>query len=88
MKVICEECSHNFNPLMKERRLKKDFRELYIECPKCNDKHRVALTNKEIRKLQNTIIKIREIDSQEGSERLDMLTKKLKIKMDELNCKA
>lgn len=88
MKVKCEKCNYKFYPKLRERRLKQDLRELYIICPKCKDKTRVALTNKETRRLTKKINNKKENGNEEDQLKLKELTKELKFKMDLLNCKA
>ena len=93
-KVICKKCEYKFNPTkLRVRKLKSDINELYLKCPKCKDETRVALTNKEIRKLQKQLNKYKEIygrdtNNKEVATKINLVSKELKQKLDRLNSKA
>lgn len=92
-KVICKKCGYKFSPSkLRVRKLKNDVRELYLKCPKCKDETRVALTNKETRKLQKQLNKYKEMYSKDNNNELaikiNSISKELKQKLDRLNGKA
>ena len=63
MKVICTKgCNKQFEtPVFKESKLEKDLVEVYFKCPHCNAKYTCFYTDREIRKLQATMRKTKDV---------------------------
>lgn len=85
MKIICNCCNKKSKPKILERKLLGGIIEVYLKCSKCKQETRIALTNNEIRLLQE---EKKKLINQEKNAEADLLQEKIKLKMDILNQKS
>ena len=82
-KVICEVCGHKCTkPKLRENKINKDLKELYIMCTSCKTKTIIALVDKEVESLQKKLALARA--DKDAAKALELQIE-LKRKMDKLN---
>lgn len=82
-KVICQVCEHKCTkPKLRENKINKDLKELYIMCPSCKTKTTIALVDKEVESLQKKIALAKA--DKDVAKALELQIE-LKRKMDKLN---
>ena len=85
MKVVCKECSKEFEPkqdMLKESYLGAMKTQTYFECPYCNKKYVVCINTPKARRLMTDIKKYTALGN---SIKADEARKELKIEMDKSN---
>jgi transposase-like protein len=58
IKVVCDECNHEFTVKKKSKNITVEIKEEYFSCPKCKHHYSIQVTNAEIRKEQREIQKL------------------------------
>jgi len=90
--TICNHCAKRFGAVIKRRMLDTDIQEIYFECPRCATVFSVAKNNKEIRKLDAKMQKVKDTllkdkENPELMEDMQTMMRKHKSMMDKLNGK-
>ena len=54
--VYCNECKKEFEVKVRTRQLDNDAKEIFFNCPECNERYTAYYTNDKIKQLQKQIL--------------------------------